>query len=137
MNRVTIEEVLEAYDTIKLKPTTGRYFRSRDDGFTALSVIEPWEEGGTVPAIDVCPLGALAIRRSATKEWAGKNWFQISEKQIMDYLGLNAKYLIGFTSGFDGINIPQESPWATGDEFWAGVEDGKAVRDAVQNAGLY
>jgi hypothetical protein len=107
-NRITVEEVKNAYKETGLKPKQGNFF----------------PEPGCA-----CGLGAIYIQKSR-KENFGKDKVSVMNKLSYTYPRI---YQVGFANGFDGIRKKSEFvTTVTRDHYHMGYEDGKAAYEAVR-----
>jgi hypothetical protein len=108
MNRITVEQVKEAYERKGLFPCTGEYLY--------------WGSEGA--PIGACALGVLVYDKGEKPV--------INPRVIDEVLGISVMYRSGFIYGFDtGLTRnPIEDPKHV-EEFQLGLEDGIAARNAL------
>lgn len=105
MRRVTVDEVIAAYNQTGLKPKQRNYF---------------WNDGCA------CAFGVLYIANRGSIEDERKGYF--ADKYADDLTG-STDYTNGFIAGFDGDELENEE---YDKEFLAGFEDGTATWNAVK-----
>lgn len=108
MERITPEQVVEAYKTTGLKPV--RHITLKDGC--------------------ACGLGAVyAQKLNVRTECVGEVFTEIKK------YGLSPSYVSGFIAGFDGVDFDEMRDVLIEDES-IGYEDGQAAWKAVVDAGL-
>ena len=147
IKRVLFAAVDQAYRATGLTPKPGLWFKPKrwvspynlvgdEIDVDEIDVKENiWRRGKKIQGA-ACPLGALAVFKSYTKEIADVEHpdeaFEVDT--LAPYLGLDEAYVDGFVWGFDHkTREPTAADRLSGDEnpsnaYEHGIEDGRAIR---------
>jgi len=142
VKRLTFAAVDQAYRATGLTPKAGLWFRPKhwvDPNDETGNVKENiWRRGKKIQGV-ACPLGAVAVYKSYTREIADTDFPDdaFEADALAPYLGLDVQYVDGFTWGFDHKSAdPEPCDTLSGDKdppdaYRQGIRDGRAIRMAL------